>query len=186
MGELYLHGSAPYNMASVSWAANASKTFTFSYAFTKGYYDADLSSYVMSKTMRLSITTGTIFSMGGNYDNFYDITAGRLSVLSLRDNPKLSMRLDRCIGGQVNDEGEDLLADLKLTADTSDATFTSHGYSASISCSPAPAGGCGLLATIANMLSGVEDSTSAITATFNNGTDYIVTITVTNGYEFGK
>lgn len=183
MGELYLHGSAPYNMASVSWAANASKTFTFSYAFTKGYYDADLSSYVMSKTMRISITTGTIFSTGGNYDNFSDITAGRLSVLSLRDNPKLSMRLDRCIGGQVNDEGEDLLVDLKLMADTSDTTFTSHGYSASISCTPAPAGGCGLLATITNMLSGVEDSTSAITGTFNNGTDYVITITVTNGYE---
>ena len=183
MNSLYLHGSAPFNMAAVSWAANASKTFTFDYAFTKGYYDADLSGYLLTKAMHLGITTSTTFSTGGNYDTFPDITAGRLTVLSTRDNPRLSMRLDRCVDGQLNDEGENLLADLLLSADTGNTTFTSHGYTASITCEPTLTGGVALLATVSNMLNGIEDSTSAISGTFNNGTDYVVTITVTNGYE---
>lgn len=182
-GDVYLHGSQFFNMASVSWANGASKTFTFNYAFTKGFYDVDLSSYFLSKKMFLTIVTGTTFSTGGNYENFEDISNGYLTVISARDNPRLSMKLDRCSGGQLNDEGESLLASIKLDCDTTADAFKAHGYTASISCTPALSGGCAFTPTIANLLTGVVNSSTAISGTFSNGSDYTITVTVTNGYE---
>lgn len=69
------------------------------------------------------------------------------------------------------------------------AKIGSHGYSAKLyrSAAHSPATSSDtvttLNATIAQMLSGITDSTSAITTTFSNGSDWSFLLVVTNGYE---
>lgn len=176
--DTYLYGEKGYIMKPVSWANNASKTFQFDYTFSQGYYPADLTAYVMDVRMYIGIVTGTTFSDGSNNEHFYDAAKDDLAVLSERDNPRLAMFLERATNGQINDEGESLLADIRLTSDT--GKIAEHNYTASLTCMP-DAGS--LAASVADMLAGITDSTTAITGTFNNGTTYSLTLTVSNGYE---
>lgn len=179
--ECYLYGGPYYEKKSCSWANGTSKTFSFTYTFTKGYFPVDMTSYVMQKQLFLTIVTESTFSNGCNYDNFTDVSEGLMTILSKRDNPQLSMTLERAHAGIADDEGEQLLTDLLLTSDIAD--FASHGYTASIRCTPDLTGGCVLTVSIADMITGVTNSATAISGTFSNLNNYDITITVTNGYE---
>lgn len=106
-----------------------------------------------------------------------------LHILTKRDNPRLALNTERATNGVPNDEGVDLLTDVQLSCDSTSSVFQSHGYSRAITCTPTPTGGCEIRASIAEMLTGITDSGSAISGTFNNGTDYSMTLTVGNGYE---
>ena len=176
--DTYLYGEKGYVMKPVSWANNASKTFQFDYTFSQGSYPADLTAYVMDVQMYIGIVTGTTFSDGSNNEHFYNATKDYLAVLSARDNPRLSMFLERATNGQINDEGESLLTNIQLTSDT--GMITAHNYTASLTCTP-DAGS--LAASVTDMLTGITDSTTAIIGTFNNGTTYSLALTVSNGYE---
>ena len=106
-----------------------------------------------------------------------------MHILTARDNPRLNMDLVRSTNGVEDDEGEELLTTLRLLCDSEFSEFNTHGYAATLACTPAPTGGYTLAATLAEMYAGITESASAITGTFNNGTDYGLTLTVSNGYE---
>ena len=191
IGYYYLHGGPNWAMSSISWGSNVSKTFTLTFPFQQGYYAVNESYYlfpVSSAKLHLSITTNATFANGTNYDNFSNLrgTSGEyLAILSKRDNPRLSFAVERT----PNDESVNIKTSIRLTSDVSSSVFTSRGYSAKLYRSSAhiPATTSdtvtSLSATISQMLSGVTDSTSAITTTFSNGSDWSFLLVVTNGYE---
>jgi len=176
------------NGASVSWANNATRTFTFDFTFSAGYYAPYSGRYLLNFDLDLSIITDNDFP-SSNYDNINGLNYGLdpasdlLTIIPYYDNPRLSFAAVRATNGAPNDEGESLLTSLVLTHDDVQTDITDHGYTASITCDPAPASACALNATIAEMLAGIVDSPTAIAGTFNNGTTYRLTLTVTNGYE---
>ena len=190
--ELYLHGGPNWALSSISWGNNVSKTFTGTFTFQPAFYAVDESNYLLPVSdtkLHLDITTNVEFSTGGtNYDNFENLrgTNGEyLTILSKRDNPRLSFAVERT----PNDEAEKVKTSIRLTSDVSSSVFTSHGYSAKLyrSSEHSPATTADtvttLNATVAQMLTGITDSTSAITTTFFNGSDWSFLLVVTNGYE---
>ena len=191
VSSIYLHGGPSFAMSSISWGNNVSKTFTGTFPFQPGFYAVDESNYlfpVSAAILHMSITTNATFANGTNYDNFANLrgTSGEyLAILSRRDNPRLSFAVERT----PNDESVNIKTSIRLTSDVSSGVFTSHGYSAKLyrSSAHSPATTADtvttLNATIAQMLTGITDSTSAITTTFSNGSDWSFLLVVSNGYE---
>ena len=191
VSDVYLHGGPSFAMSTISWGSNVSKTFTGTFPFLPGFYAVDGSDYlfpVSAAKLHLSIVTNATFANGTNYENFGNLrgTDGEyLAILSKRDNPRLSFVVERT----PNDESASVKTSIRLTSDVSDSVFTGHSYSAKLyrssAHSPATASDTvtTLNATIAQMLTGIADSTSAITTTFSNGSDWSFLLVVSNGYE---
>lgn len=189
--DVYLHGGPSFAMKSISWGNNVSQTFTGTYTFTKGFYAVDESNYVFptgnSSKMFLTIVSNATFTNGTNYSNFSDIRANgeNLCVLSKRDNPKLSMEMERT----PNDESTTVKTSVKLSADVTSTVLTNHGYTFKLYRSSAhdPATTSDtqttLNCTLAQMYTGVTNSTSAVTTTFSNQSEWYFTLVLTNGYE---
>ena len=188
---VYLHGGPSFAMASISWANGSSKTFTGSFTWTKGFYALDDSSYVLSPSSAnifLEIVTNADFSDGSNYDNIRKLCGSSgeyLHMLSRRDNPRVTLDMWRT----PDDESSSVATTIKLTSDVSSSVFQSRGYSAKLYYSsannpPTTSDSTATLnATIAQMLSGVTASTSAVTKEFSNGSDWYFMLVVSNGYE---
>ena len=182
-------GSTGWDMKSISWANNVSHTNTATVSFAVGYYPVDDTNYVLDSTetyIRIGVVTNATFSDGTNYDNLYIRPDGTfLSILSQRDNPKLTLDIERT----PNDEATAVKTTAKLTADSTSSVLTAHGYSINLYATNAhnPAlptdTAVTFNATLANLLTGITDSTTAISRTFSNGTDWYFLMTVSNGYE---
>jgi len=197
----YLYGTGDFSkdngMSAVSWASGSSMTFTKEIcpSFSAASLAALTSDYHYGAVTMSGRTWGLLFGIvpaemvagSTNTDNFYNVnmqgeSGELLHIISSRDNPRLSFNADRCTNGVLNDEGVNLLTDIKLDSDKPNSQILEHGYSASLSCSP-EASGSALNATISQMVSGITDSPTAIAGTYSNGSDYLLTLTVTNGYE---
>ena len=190
-GDVYLHGGTNFAMASISWASGSSKTFTGSFTWTKGFYALDGSSYVLSPSsanILLSIVTDVIFSDQTNHDNIHNLCGSDgeyLSILLKRDNPRVTLDIWRT----PDDESSNVATTVKITSDVSSDVFESRGYSAKLYYSgtnelPTISDSTATLnLSISQMLNGVTDSTSAITTTFSNGSDWYFLLVVSNGYE---
>lgn len=190
-GNVYLHGGPSFAMTTISWASGASKTFTGSFTWTKGSYAVDESSYVLSPSsanINLSIVTSADFSDGTNHDNIPSLCGSSgeyLSILSKRDNPRVTLDMWRT----PDDESSSVATTIKITSDVSSSVFESRGYSAKLYYSsannpPTTSDSTATLnVTIAQMLTGITGSTSAITTTFSNGSDWYFLLVVSNGYE---
>ena len=190
-GDVYLHGGPSFAMASISWASGSSKTFTGSFTWTKGFYALDDSSYVLSPSsanIHLDFTTNADFDDGTNYDNIRKLCGSSgeyLHILSKRDNPRVTLDMWRT----PDDESSSVATTIKLTSDVSSSVFQNRGYAAKLYYSstnnpPTTSDSTATLnATIAQMLTGISGSTSAVTATFSNGSDWYFLLVVSNGYE---
>lgn len=188
---VYLHGGPSFAMASISWANDSSKTFTGSFTWTKGFYALDDSNYVLSPSsanILLEIVTNADFSDGSNNDNIRNLCGSSgeyLHLLSKRDNPRVTMDMWRT----PDDESSSVATTIKITSDVSSSVFQSRGYSAKLYYSsannpPTTSDSTATLnVTIAQMLAGITGSTSAITTTFSNGSDWYILLVVSNGYE---
>ena len=193
---VFLHGSnnysSDYGMAAISWANNASQTFIGTAKFSlNSQFPLDTSSYFLDLTntnFSLSITTNANFANGSNFDNIYGLRGANseyLSMLTARDNPTLAFSVERT----PDDEGTALVTNIKLSSDSSASTLSSHGYAVKLYCSsehdPATIDddSVTLNCTLADICTGVTDSTAAITQTFPNGSDYAFLLQVSNGYE---
>ena len=182
-------GSSGWDLKTISWANNASHTFTATVSFTEGYYHLDTTNYVLDSTrsyVHIGVVTNATFSDGGNYDNLYIRPDGSyLSILSSRDNPKVTLDIERT----PNDEATTVKTTAKLTADSTASVMTAHGYAVKLYATNAhnPAlpsdGTITFNATISSLLTGITDSTNAITASFSIATDWYFLLTVSNGYE---
>ncbi len=182
-------GSSGWDMKTISWANNASHTFTATVSFKEGYYQLDTSNYVLDPTktyIAISVVTNATFSSGGNYDNLYIRADGSyLRILSARDNPKLTLEIERT----PNDEAIAVKTTAKLTADVASSVLTAHGYSIKLTATNAhnPAlptdTAVTFNATLSQLITGITNSTSAVTATFSAATDWYFLLTVSNGYE---
>ena len=182
-------GSSGFDLKTISWGNNVSQTFTATVSFAEGYYHLDASNYVLDGTaahIRIGIVTNATFSNGTNYDNLYISSGGEyLSILSARDNPKVTLDIERT----PNDEAITVKTTAKLTSDCSSSVLSSHGYSIKLYATNAhnPAlptdSVITFSANLANLIAGITNSTSAITTTFSNGTDWYFLLTVSNGYE---
>ena len=185
----YLHGKPDYQMASNSWAANSSKTFTGSFVYSAS--DMDVSEYVLPRVyFQLSIVTSSTFSDGGNHDYAYYPVAGTtltsqglFTVLNKRDNPSLVFDAVR----YPDNEAQALAADIKLNCDVEDDVFLAHGYTASLYRRVDESGNVDEPATLActleQMLAGVADDPTVITDEYSNGNDWLLTLIVSNGHE---
>ena len=105
----YLYGGSGFELESISWSANGSKTFTGSFKFTTSNYSTylpnittrlmpifDATSYTggQKRSMILQIVTNADFANGTNYDNFYNLRGDNseyLAVIDARYNPKISV-----------------------------------------------------------------------------------------------
>ena len=182
-------GSSGWDMKTISWANNASHTFTATVSFKEGYYQLDTSNYVLDPTktyIAISVVTNATFSSGGNYDNLYIRADGSyLRILSQRDNPKLTLEIERT----PNDEAVAVKTTAKLTADVASSVLTAHGYTIKLTATNAhnPAlptdTAVTFNATLSQLITGITNSTSAVTATFSAATDWYFLLTVSNGYE---
>ena len=110
---------------------------------------------------------------------------GYLRILSQRDNPKLTLEIERT----PNDEAVAVKTTAKLTADVASSVLTAHGYTIKLTATNAhnPAlptdTAVTFNATLSQLITGITNSTSAITATFSAATDWYFLLTVSNGYE---
>lgn len=200
----YFAGTAYYDESTfktVSWANNTTMTFSGDVlikntATTKedkinlpeyhwGANKSYSSSTVASKDIgiRFSVYQPNVNNGECSNINLQGSTDELLHIITTRDHPRITLNTDRSTNGVLDDEGVNLLTDVKLNCDSTSSVFQSHGYSASISCTPTPTGGCVFGASIAQMLTGISGSSSVISGTFSNGTDYSITLTVSNGYE---
>ena len=182
-------GSSGWDMKAISWANNSTQTFTGTVSFAEGNYHLDRTNYVLdpAKTcVHLSIVTNATFSNGTNYDNIYIRPGtGYLSVLSTRDNPKITLEIERT----PNDEATAVKATARLTADCTRAVLIDHNYSLHLYATNAhnPAlptdEAIPFNATLDDLLSGITESTGAIATSFSNGTDWYFLLSYSNGYE---
>ena len=182
-------GSSGWDLKTISWGNNVSHTFTGTVSFKEGYYHLDTTNYVLDPTqtyIHIGVVTNATFSDGGNYDNLYIRPDGSyLRILSQRDNPKLTLEIERT----PNDEATAVKTTAKLTADVASSVLTAHGYTIKLTATNAhnPAlptdSAVAFNATVANLITGITNSTSAISASFSAATDWYFLLTVTNGYE---
>ena len=182
-------GSSGWDMKTISWGNNVSQTFTATVSFKEGYYHLDTSNYVLDPTqtyVHISVVTNATFSSGGNYDNLYIRPDGSfLRIVSQRDNPKLTLEIERT----PNDEATAVKTTAKLTSDVASSVLTAHGYTIKLTATNAhnPAlptdTAVTFNATLSQLITGITNSTSAVTATFSAATDWYFLLTVSNGYE---
>lgn len=201
---VYVHGSSGYEMESISWAANASKTFTgvfkFSTSSASGFepdiitrlmpvFDADSYTGGQKRGMILQITTDATFANGTNYDNFYNLRGDDSSYLAVIDayyNPKISMfTAERCEGSVQNDEGENIKVNLKarLPGDAVSDGFTMKLCYAKDAKANVASPSINLTASVDAALTGIWNSTTLITQTFSKANDWELMIVFGDEYE---
>ena len=187
---VYLHGGPSFAMTAINWSNNATKTFTGTVNFS-GSYPVDTDNYVLdlSKTrVFVQIVTNVTFASGGNYDNFTSLCGSSgeyLTVLQKRDNPRLNLEINRT----PNDEAVAVATSVSLAADSDLTTLSAHGYTFTLyrtsAHNPATVSDTvtTLNCTLSQMYTGIVNSTSAITTTFSNGSDWYFLLRLTNGKE---
>lgn len=202
--DVYMYGGPSFAFASVSWAANASKTFTGTFKFsTSTYYTYlpnittrlmplfDATSYTggSKRGMAIQIVTDATFADGSNHDNIYDIRGENseyLAVIDARYNPAITIfGAERCMDGMLNDEGENIMTDLKLSLPDNAITdgFSMKFYYAQDADATTSSSSIDLTSSIAGALSGLTDSTTLITQTFDKASDWGLMITFGDAYE---
>lgn len=183
----FLYGNAS-SLQAISWPNNTSKTFTATVSFSAGP-NLDTTNYVLvgyPTEIDIQILTNVIFSDYSNVSNLRIMSGdGYFTVLSKRDNPRLTLDIERT----PNDESIAVKTTSKLTASSTLAEMQAHGYSinlyASDSNNPASSADTPITfnATLAELMAGIVGSTTAITETFSNTTNWYFLLTVSNGYE---
>lgn len=182
-------GSSGWDLKTISWGNNVSHTFTGTVSFKEGYYHLDTTNYVLDPTqtyIHIGVVTNATFSNGGNYDNLFIRPDGSyLRILSRRDNPKLTLEIERT----PNDEATAVKTTAKLTADVASSVLTAHGYTIKLTATNAhnPAlptdSAVAFNATVANLITGITNSTSAISASFSAATDWYEESIKLNDYQ---
>ena len=202
--DVYIYGGPSYEMVSISWAANASKTFTGTFKFTTSSYytylpnittrlmplfDATSSTGGSKRGMMIQLVTDATFADGTNHDNIYDIRGENseyLAVIDARYNPAITIfAADRCMDGVLNDEGENIMVDLTLSLpDTAIMDgFTLKFYYAQDADATTSSTSIDLTDSITSALSGITDSTTLITQTFDKAVDWGLMIAFGDDYE---
>ena len=195
--DVYVHGGPNFAFASLSWANNASKTFTGEYTpkfntapdATGRICTTPSSGNYAGRGLHLSITTDADFATG-NFDNFFDMCGASneyFAMLTTRYNPKITnFDLQRCTNGALDDEGESVLTDLSLYL-PDDAAYTSgftlklyyaQGAEPSTSSTPIE-----LTSYISQARTGIIDSTTLITNTFSKAYNYKFLLVFGDAYE---
>jgi len=195
------HGIFDRITRAVSWGNNTTKTFTFNLKVHDNMWEilqelkAEADSKLAEGAAPVNIRSSSIkwiltAHSAGTEDNFAgetdsaSFTTGVL--LDWRYAPKVDVfALERIMDGVPNDEGVNLMADMKLSADERAQTelFTlklhyAEGASASTS-SPY----IDLTAHIPDLLSGVTDSTTLISETFANNLNWNFLLVFGDTYE---
>lgn len=208
--DYYMYGAEFFEMASISWSANASKTFTGTFKFTtspSASYQPNITTRVMpiykgsdcgyssgsykdlNMGVMLDFVTNATFSDGTNYDLVCDIRGENnenLTVIDARYNPSVSIfSVERCVDGIVNDEGENVLTDLKLNLPDNAKTdgFKMKLYYTRDADATTGSSSIDLTSSIASALSGIADSTTLITRTFDKASDWGMLLTFGDEYE---
>lgn len=196
---VFLYGNNDYysadgGLASISWGKNASKTFSGSVVFTlNNQLPIDTSEYVMNLIdtyFSLNLTVNVDIG-SGNYDNcdtLRGLNGEYLTVLSYRDNPKLTFETERT----PDDESSALATTLKLMGDTDSSLIVAHGYTLKLYCEQGNGGATinssevPLNCTIETACAGFVKSTELVTQAFPNTYDYSLLLYLTNGYETAR
>lgn len=202
--EVYLYGSFPSQMSSVSWANNAERTFTGKFKFeTYGgssfvpnittrlapLYAISTDDIGTDRGMLISIVTDATFGNGANYDNFYNVRGRNSEYLAVIDawyKPAVTaFTASRCTNGLPDDEGENSLTSLKLylpnNADKSG--FTLKFYSAADADVNENSVPTVLTSYIPAALAGITDSSVLITQSFSVGNDWDFMVVFEDAYE---
>ena len=183
-------GSSGYDFKTISWGNNVSHTFTATITFSESANrPVDPTNYVLPAAtafLFINIVTNAEFSDGSNADGVRIRSGdGYLAILPVRDNPRLSLEIERT----PDDESTSVKTTSTLTSDTTASKLAAHNYSIAFYATNAhnPAlptdTEVNFNATIADLIEGITDSTTAITETFSNGTDWYFLMVVSNGYE---
>lgn len=118
---VYLHGSDAFEFASISWASGTSKTFKGKFSPTAYYYKPTDENRLLDCYLTLDITTNVTFADGGNSDQIYNIDGinnEHLKVFATRYVPSISkFSAERSTGENADDEGENILAGIRLRLD---------------------------------------------------------------------
>ena len=196
-GDVFLIGGPDYTMLeTVNWTNGTEREFTgLIWKFCSKQKDVlDKSQYVFDPArtnVRLNIYTDVTLPSGMDFDAFDDIagSAGEyLTVLLERDNPRLSVEIQRT----PDDESVNVKTTARLTADKELSVLNAHGYTirlyATDAHSPALTTDTVIpfAPTLSTLFAGITNSTDAITSTFSNGTDWYFLLVVSNGYETAK
>lgn len=202
--DVYVHGGPSFDMTSISWAANASKTFTGTFKFTTSSYSTylpnittrlmpifDAASYTggQKRGMLLQIVTDANFANAKNYDNFYNLRGDNseyLAVIDARYNPKISVfSAERCVDGVQHDEGENALVSLKvkLPDDAISDGFAMKFYYAQDTKASTDSSVIDLTPFISTALTGITSSTTLITQTFSKANDWGLMVVFGDEYE---
>ena len=116
-----------------------------------------------------------------------NFTIDGLSLLNRRYNPAIStFSLERATDGTPNDEGENVLTDLKLSlADTTDYTkfLTAKLYYAQNDSATTDDAAIDLTGNISTLLTGVTNSATLITQTFSRSSDWDFMLVFGDAYE---
>lgn len=201
---VYLYGGPDFELGSISWSANGSKTFTGTFKFTTSSYSTylpnittrlmpifDATSYTggQKRSMILQIVTNADFANGTNYDNFYNLRGDNseyLAVIDARYNPKISVfSADRCEDGVQNDEGENIMFSLsvRLPDDIISDGFTMKFYYERDAEASTASSVRNLTPFIPTALSGIVNSTSLIPETFDKASDWGLMVVFGDEYE---
>lgn len=202
--DVYMYGGPSFALSSISWAANASKTFTGTFKFTTSTYytylpnittrlmplfDATSSTGGSKRGMMIQLVTDATFADGSNHDNIYDIRGENseyLAVIDARYNPAITIfSAERCMDGVQNDEGENIMTDLKLSLPENAITggFTMKFYYARDADASTGSSSINLTSSITAALTGITNSTTLITQTFDKASDWGLMITFGDAYE---
>lgn len=187
----YIFGSDE-NYGTISWVNNGVQTFAGSMSFApEEYLPVNMSNYILTSdydSISLRIETSSDLDAGRNYDSVPDLKGDNgeyITMLSKRDNPKVKLAVERT----PDDESIAVLTSASLTSDTGLDALVAHGYTVSLFASsehdPATPSDnpVTLNATMAELYAGIPESTTAISQTFSNGSDFAFLLQVTNGYE---
>lgn len=208
--DYYMYGAEYFEMASISWAAGASKTFTGTFKFTT----SSSASYLPNITTRvmpiykgsqcgftsapyadlnfgimLDFVTNATFSDGTNYDLVCDIRGENndyLTVIDSRYNPAITkFSAERCTNGTINDEGENIITDLKVALPDNAITddFAMKFYYARDADATTSSSSIDLTSSITSALTGISDSTTLITRTFDKAADWGLMVVFGDAYE---
>lgn len=164
----------------VSIAVGASQTFTYQFQpnSTMKSYFADYPDVHIVPVQLEALTyysDGTATSVQQDfvqlYDGYYSISIG-------------TFELTRCLDGVANDEGENVLADVKISLD--DELGTDN---ASLRCYYAAGDTVDESAAMIDLTAHIPDALAGLTAAqiiteeFSNGSDWAVLLVLSNGYE---
>lgn len=153
------------------WSKNYTAVFTITDEIAQYFLD-----YPAVRSVPIYVDYTAQNTTLGNFGE-YEALPGDLRVLNCRFNPRISVfALERATGATSNDEGENVLTDLRLAISAVD-----HDYSGFLSAKIYYAQGrdattadssINITGQIGTLLSGVENSTTLITGTYSNGSNW--------------